>query len=200
MKKISVFVFCIAFLLGSCQWYAINKYHLKKEFHFDSKKKYFEYLVKKNICAPNRILYLDSSHFLPFMLNEVMEDSSCIYLGCYVNDSIVIKKGTALSDNKSCISILNKEIKHTLSMVVFPDSICKKTNNLCDYKFKKLIDDRVKRFNYYNHKKNIFLFYNYAFGSYYDSLYKEMFAFEKNNPEHVAFYLICLDGVYKLKQ
>ncbi len=177
----------------------MKKYHLKKEFHFSSKKKYFDYLVKKNICAPNRILYLDSSHFLPFILNEVMKDSNCIYLGCYLNDSIVIKKGIALSENKSCISILNNEIKYELSMVAFPDSNCKKANNLCDYKLKKLCDDGVKKFNYYNHKKIVFLFYNYAFGSYYDSLYKEVLAFEKNNPEHVAFYLICLDGVYKLK-
>ena len=197
MKKI--FVYAICFTLFGCSAYTIKKYHLENKFEYKDKKSFLVYLKNKNIFSESQYLYLDSSTYIKFIYEKVQQDSSSIYQGCYINDSLLINRSRFLNENTSCGSRIEKEIASNFLLKNFPDSILLKENKMSDYKIKYLINDAP--FDINKNKKDITLFFLYSsvFGTYYDNLFKKINKLHLSLENSTQVYVICIDPIYHLK-
>lgn len=197
MKKI--FVYAICFTLFGCSAYTIKKYHLENKFEYKDKKSFLVYLKNKNIFSESQYLYLDSSTYIKFIYEKVQQDSSAIYQGCYINDSVLINRSRFLNENTSCGSRIEKEIASNFLLKNFPDSILLKENKMSDYKIKYLINDAP--FDINKNKKDITLFFLYSsvFGTYYDNLFKKINKLHLSLENSTQVYVICIDPIYHLK-
>lgn len=197
MKKI--FVYAICFTLFGCSAYTIKKYHLENKFEYKDKKSFLVYLKNKNIFSESQYLYLDSSTYIKFIYEKVQQDSSAIYQGCYINDSVLINRSRFLNENTSCGSRIEKEIASNFLLKNFPDSILLKENKMSDYKIKYLINDEP--FDINKNKKDVTLFFLYSsvFGTYYDNLFKKINKLHLSLENSTQVYVICIDPVYHLK-
>ena len=197
MKKI--FVYAICFTLFGCSAYTIKKYHLENKFEYKDKKSFLVYLKNKNIFSESQYLYLDSSTYIKFIYEKVQQDSSAIYQGCYINDSVLINRSRFLNENTSCGSRIEKEIASNFLLKNFPDSILLKENKMSDYKIKYLINDEP--FDINKNKKDVTLFFLYSsvFGTYYDNLFKKINKLHLSLENSTQVYVICIDPIYHLK-
>lgn len=197
MKKI--FVYAICFTLFGCSAYTIKKYHLENKFEYKDKKSFLVYLKNKNIFSESQYLYLDSSTYIKFIYEKVQQDSSAIYQGCYINDSVLINRSRFLNENTSCGSRIEKEIASNFLLKNFPDSILLKENKMSDYKIKYLINDAP--FDINKNKKDVTLFFLYSsvFGTYYDNLFKKINKLHLSLENSTQVYVICIDPIYHLK-
>jgi len=164
MKKILIYAIC--FTLFGCNAYTIKKYHLENKFEYKDKKSFLVYLKNKNIFSESQYLYLDSSTYIKFIYEKVQQDSSAIYQGCYINDSVLINRSRFLNENTSCGSRIEKEIASNFLLKNFPDSILIKENKMSDYKIKYLINDEPFDINKNKKDDTLFFLYSSAFGTY----------------------------------
>ena len=194
-----IFVYAIWFTLFGCSAYTIKKYHLENKFEYKDKKSFLVYLKNKNIFSESQYLYLDSSTYIKFIYEKVQQDSSAIYQGCYINDSVLINRSRFLNENTSCGSRIEKEIASNFLLKNFPDSILLKENKMSDYKIKYLINDAP--FDINKNKKDITLFFLYSsvFGTYYDNLFKKINKLHLSLENSTQVYVICIDPIYHLK-
>ena len=194
-----IFVYAICFTLFGCSAYTIKKYHLENKFEYKDKKSFLVYLKNKNIFSESQYLYLDSSTYIKFIYEKVQQDSSAIYQGCYINDSVLINRSRFLNENTSCGSRIEKEIASNFLLKNFPDSILLKENKMSDYKIKYLINDAP--FDINKNKKDITLFFLYSsvFGTYYDNLFKKINKLHLSLENSTQVYVICIDPIYHLK-
>lgn len=195
----NIFVYAICFTLFGCSAYTIKKYHLENKFEYKDKKSFLVYLKNKNIFSESQYLYLDSSTYIKFIYEKVQQDSSAIYQGCYINDSVLINRSRFLNENTSCGSRIEKEIASNFLLKNFPDSILLKENKMSDYKIKYLINDAP--FDINKNKKDITLFFLYSsvFGTYYDNLFKKINKLHLSLENSTQVYVICIDPIYHLK-
>ena len=194
-----IFVYAICFTLFGCSAYTIKKYHLENKFEYKDKKSFLVYLKNKNIFSESQYLYLDSGTYIKFIYEKVQQDSSAIYQGCYINDSVLINRSRFLNENASCGSRIEKEIASNFLLKNFPDSILLKENKMSDYKIKYLINDEP--FDINKNKKDVTLFFLYssAFGTYYDNLFKKINKLHLSLKNSTQVYVICIDPIYHLK-
>lgn len=194
-----IFVYAIWFTLFGCSAYTIKKYHLANKFEYKDKKSFLVYLKNKNIFSESQYLYLDSSTYIKFIYEKVQQDSSAIYQGCYINDSVLINRSRFLNENTSCGSRIEKEIASNFLLKNFPDSILLKENKMSDYKIKYLINDAP--FDINKNKKDVTLFFLYSsvFGTYYDNLFKKINKLHLSLENSTQVYVICIDPIYHLK-
>ncbi len=194
-----IFVYAICFTLFGCSAYTIKKYHLENKFEYKDKKSFLVYLKNKNIFSESQYLYLDSSTYIKFIYEKVQQDSSAIYQGCYINDSVLINRSRFLNENASCGSRIEKEIASNFLLKNFPDSILIKENKMSDYKIKYLINDEP--FDINKNKKDVTLFFLYSsvFGTYYDNLFKKINKLHLSLENSTQVYVICIDPIYHLK-
>ena len=195
----NIFVYAICFTLFGCSAYTIKKYHLENKFEYKDKKSFLVYLKNKNIFSESQYLYLDSSTYIKFIYEKVQQDSSAIYQGCYINDSVLINRSRFLNENTSCGSRIEKEIASNFLLKNFPDSILLKENKMSDYKIKYLINDAP--FDINKNKKDVTLFFLYSsvFGTYYDNLFKKINKLHLSLENSTQVYVICIDPIYHLK-
>ena len=195
----NIFVYAICFTLFGCSAYTIKKYHLENKFEYKDKKSFLVYLKNKNIFSESQYLYLDSSTYIKFIYEKVQQDSSAIYQGCYINDSVLINRSRFLNENTSCGSRIEKEIASNFLLKNFPDSILLKENKMSDYKIKYLINDEP--FDINKNKKDVTLFFLYSsvFGTYYDNLFKKINKLHLSLENSTQVYVICIDPIYHLK-
>ncbi len=178
--------------------YAVKKYHLERDFNFKDKQSFLNYLNRKKIFDENQLLYLDSASYLNFYLEKLQQDSSVIYQGCYLNDSICINRSRFLSENTSCMGRIQNEVALNLSLSTYPDSILVKVKNISSYTLRYLKNDAVFNISAFQKKIKIFLVYTYATGTYYDSLYKDILAINKSNNSNAEVFIICIDPLHTL--
>ena len=195
----NIFVYAICFTLFGCSAYTIKKYHLENKFEYKDKKSFLVYLKNKNIFSESQYLYLDSGTYIKFIYEKVQQDSSAIYQGCYINDSVLINRSRFLNENTSCGSRIEKEIASNFLLKNFPDSILLKENKMSDYKIKYLINDEP--FDINKNKKDVTLFFLYSsvFGTYYDNLFKKINKLHLSLENSTQVYVICIDPIYHLK-
>lgn len=194
----NLFFFLLTVSMISCRYYAVMKYHLNNSYDFKTKSKYLDAFNKKNIGESFNLLYIDSADYLRFYIHELSNDSTLAYLGCFLNDSIAIRKSEFLSDNTSCSGRIQNEIKTNLKMNI--DSIkynCKKAV-ISDYKFREVATGNIVNFNSEDEIK-IILIYTTGFGSYYDDLYKWINNSKNESNSKSKVYFISIDPVYQLK-
>ncbi len=196
IKLIFLFFFCLGFV--ACKMYTVKKYHLERNFNFKDRQSFLNYLNKKNLFDEHQLLYLDSASYLSFYLEKLQQDSSVIYQGCYLNDSICINRSRFLSENTSCMGRIQKEVAANLSLTTFPDSILVKVKNISSYTLRYLKDDAIFNISAYQKKIKLFLVYTYATGTYYDSLYKDILAINKLNNSNADIFIICIDPLHTL--
>ena len=196
IKLIFLLFFCLGFV--ACKMYAVKKYHLERDFNFKDKMSFLNYLNRKKIFDENQLLYLDSASYLNFYLEKLQQDSSVIYQGCYLNDSICINSSRFLSENTSCMGRIQNEVALNLSLSTYPDSILVKVKNISSYTLRYLKNDAVFNISAFQKKIKIFLVYTYATGTYYDSLYKDILAINKSNNSNAEVFIICIDPLHTL--
>jgi hypothetical protein len=171
---------------------------LERKFDFKDKASFLKYLKSKKIFDEHHILYVDADSYQNFINEKLQQDSSLVYQGCYLNDSVYISRSNLLQENTSCMGRIDNEIDANLKRAVFPDSLLINGKSVSSYHLKHINDNSPF---YINTKKriNLLLVYAYSLGTYYDDLYRKIVLLSKQNETTVDTYLICIDPVYLLK-
>lgn len=190
-------VVCIT--IFSCQTLAKNKYDIGRTFSFRSKQAYYDYLKKKSFLPAGNILYPDSASYVKFTVEKIQQDSSLVYQGTYLNDSVYVKKSSFLQDNKSCSGRIQGEIETNISLDNYPDSILKKGTKMSSYNLYHLQNNQPFNVNSGSGKLKIYLLYAYGFGTYYDNFFKDVNEIQKKYAHKAELYFICLEPLYFLK-
>jgi len=198
MKKV-----CLFFLLltgwCSCKFYAMKKYQLNKQFDFITKSSYLQFMMKRNIGAQQNFLYLDSTSYGNFLMDKIQEDSAVLYLGCYLNDSTSFLKSSFFTQNTSCSGRIEKEVLSNLAYKENDPLHFKKVRKLSAYKMHRLIKNDIFNINHDEKRIKLFLLYSHSYGTYYDSLIKNLKELVKQNEADISMYIICIDPLYSLK-
>ena len=198
MKKV-----CLFFLLltgwCSCKFYAIKKYQLNKQFDFITKSSYLQFMMKRNIAEQQNFLYLDSASYEKFLREKIQEDSTVLYLGCYLNDSSCFSKSSFFTQNTSCSGRIEKEVLSNLAYKEKDPLHFKKVQKLSTYKMHPLINNEVFSINHDEKRIKLFLLYSHSYGTYYDPLIKNLKELVKQNEADISMYIICIDPLYSLK-
>lgn len=186
-------------LFVSCKMYTYKKYQIGKQFDFKNKSSYLQNIERKNIFPADHILYIDSASYLRFVSEKIQQDSSVIYLGCFLNDSIIIKRSEFLNDNTSCAARMLNEIRSHAAMKDFPDSMLSAVEKLSSYKLIRLGNGSLFTLNNETKKMNVFLNYTYQVGTYYDEFYKSIMEIQKEHSPTMDVYVVCIDYLSNLK-
>lgn len=193
---IPLYLVCLMALTG-CKSYVNHKYHLQRTFDFKSRHEYLQYLVSVKPFDAAHILYADAEDYQRFISEKLQQDSSVVYQGCYLNDSVCLNRSSKLSQNTSCMGRIDDEIISIFGMNEFPDSMLVNTNKISSYHLKRMSDDSL--FQPHPDKKfSILLAYSYSLGTYYDGLYKKVASLNRKHPDASDVYLISIDPVYLL--
>lgn len=176
----------------ACKMYTYKKYHIEKPTSLKTRADYVKHMSSRNLFPLNQVLFIDSASYISFITEKVQQDSSVVYVGSYLNDSIVIKRTDLLNENTSCSSRMLNEIRHNISMKTLPDSILITEKKLSSYKLYHLSDGRPFRFND-NGKIHIILNYTSLIGTYYDDFYKRVMEIQQENSTSTEVYVIILD-------
>ncbi len=188
---------CI-FLL-SCSSYAKKKFKLERKFNFESKEDFKKYIYKNRLFPEDNILYIDTSSLYGFFVDKMKGGSAGVYLGTYLNDSSFIKSGSFLEENTSCKGRVEDEILRNVNLKEIPDSIVKKGKKMSSYKLYHLSNNKLFDINKHSKRHKVFLMYAHAFGTYYDSMYKEVLSIQQKNSSEVGVFIVVADPVQMLK-
>ena len=189
----------IAFGLASCKMYAVKKYHLQKQQLDHDKKTYRAFIHTKSGVDYSNVIYLDSLSYYTFLKETYISSTSPILLGCYVNDSAIIKTSNFFNENTSCSGRIEQEIEASLQVngielqkrTVFP--------RISSYRFRFIESDSLFFFNKPQKSVTVFLAISSSFGSYYDDLYKSINRLFVAYKDKMNLYFIVVDPFWKLK-
>ena len=184
-------IICVT-IITSCKFYTFHKYHLGNKFHYKDKVSLLNHLVDNVVFEKDKILYLDSSHYFDFIVNKVQHDSSLFYLGCYLNDSTVVKMSDLLNGNTSCSGRIKNEIEDNFSIKIFDQNNMLATTKLSRFQLKRLSSNEIINIDDSDKKIKIFFTYSYKFGTYYDSFFKEI-KLLNTKYKTADLYLVCID-------
>ncbi|MCP9753030.1 hypothetical protein EGI32_18925 [Ferruginibacter sp. HRS2-29] len=179
-------------IFSGCIKMAVKKYKLGRQFGDIKKEEYLRQISIENAVDPSLFLYPDSASYIPFGSSSSIN----LYYGCFINDSVSIKKSDFLLDNQSCIGRINKEIENIIISRQI-DSFAKDTGiNLSRLNFLRLADDQKVKLVNGEKKLSIILIYMYAFGTYYKGLYKEITDVCKKYEQYCDLHIISMDPIY----
>ena len=193
--------FTLMFLLiafSGCKLYVNHKFNLDRKFDFKDKASFLKYLNSKKIFDESHILYIEADGYQSFINEKLQQDSSIVYQGCYINDSVYISRSSLLNENTSCMGRIDLEIAANLKRTTIPDSLLISGKRISSYHLKHLNDNTPFYMNPQK-KINLLMVYAYSLGTYYDELYQKIMLLTKENETLADTYLICVDPVYLLK-
>jgi hypothetical protein len=198
MKPLQIWLLFIVIAFSECKLYVNQKFHLERKFDFKDKASFLNYLCAKKLFDENHILYIDSDGYQNFINEKLQQDSSIVYQGCYINDSVYINRSSLLNENTSCMGRIDLEIAANFNRTIIPDSLLISGKRISSYHLKHLNDNTPF---YMNPRKkiNLLMVYAYSLGTYYDELYRKIMLLTKENETLADTYLICVDPVYLLK-
>ena len=198
MKLYKIILLFLLIVFSGCKLYVNHKFHLERKFDFKDKASFLKYLKSKKIFDENHILYIGADGYQSFINEKLQQDSSIMYQGCYVNDSVYINRSSLLNENTSCMGRIDLEIAANFKRTKIPDSLLIIGKSISSYHLKHLNDNTPF---YMNPKKkiNLLLVYAYSLGTYYDELYRKIKLLTKENETIADTYLICVDPIYLLK-
>jgi hypothetical protein len=198
MKPYKIILLFLLIIFSECKLYVNQKFHLERKFDFKDKASFLKYLKSKKIFDENHILYVGADGYQSFINEKLQQDSSIMYQGCYVNDSVYINRSSLLNENTSCMGRIDLEIASNFKRTVIPDSLLIAGKKISGYHLKYLNTNTPFYMNP-EKKINLLLVYAYSLGTYYDELYRKIMLLTKENETIADTYLICLDPIYLLK-
>lgn len=198
MRRYKFNLMLLLLALSSCKLYVNHKFNLNRKFVFKDKASYLKYINSKKLFDDNHVLYIDTDGYQSFINEKLQQDSSIVYQGCYINDSVYINRSNLLNENTSCMGRIDLEIDANFKRTSFPDSILITGKSISSYHLKHLKDNTP--FNLNPQKKiTLIMVYAYSLGTYYNELYRKIMLLTKENETLADTYLICVDPVYLLK-
>ena len=200
MNKI---IWILSMLIGisifSCNPALKKIYKLDRQFSFKTRQDYIDFIQQPAVLDVNQVIYLDSASYVKFGIESLQQDSSMVYFGSFLNDSVCIKKSQLLKDKQSCYGRMLHDIENVISLKSYNDSLLSKKINLKKYNMYSLAGDKKIAFSTSPDKIKVILIYGYSLGTYYNKFYKEIRQTQKNNPDKINLYIITMDPVYRLK-
>ena len=196
MNKIFI-SFCFLILFSSCKILFKKAYHMGAHMNYKTKSAYISYLKRKHFPI-DKIVFLDSVTYLKFA-EFIAKDASNVYYGAFVNDSTQLKKSAYIYNNQSCSGRMNNEIDSILKLSVFPDLALVYNPVFIKYPLHYLNNNKLLQGIISNKKILICLFYSYTQGTYYNKLYREIFAAVKEHENWADLLIITLDNVSYIK-
>ena len=197
MKRYKITLLFLIIVISGCKLYVNHKFHLERKFDFKDKSSFLKYLKSKKIFDENHILYVGAEGYQNFIIEKLQQDSSIMYQGCYVNDSVYINRSSLLNENTSCMGRIDLEIAANFKRTTIPDSLLITGKRISSYHLKYLSDNSTFYMNPQK-KINLMLVYAYSLGTYYDELYRKIMLLTEENEAIADTYLICVDPVYLL--
>ncbi len=197
MKRYKITLLFLIIVISGCKLYVNQKFHLERKFEFKDKSSFLKYLKSKKIFDENHILYVGAEGYQNFIIEKLQQDSSIMYQGCYVNDSVYINRSSLLNENTSCMGRIDLEIAANFKRTTIPDSLLITGKRISSYHLKYLSDNSTFYMNPQK-KINLMLVYAYSLGTYYDELYRKIMLLTEENESIADTYLICVDPVYLL--
>ncbi len=197
MKPYKITLLFLLIVFSGCKLYVNHKFHLERKFEFKDKSSFLKYLKSKKIFDENHILYVGAEGYQNFIIEKLQQDSSIMYQGCYVNDSVYINRSSLLNENTSCMGRIDFEIAANFKRTRIPDSLLITGKSISSYHLKYLSDNSDFYMNPQK-KINLMLVYAYSLGTYYDELYRKIMLLTEENEAIADTYLICVDPVYLL--
>ncbi|MBU3713540.1 MAG: hypothetical protein FGM46_01170 [Ferruginibacter sp.] len=194
-----IFIIVCAGGLLSCTAFIKQKYGLQRPFRFDTKKDFLRVIEKENLFPSKNILYIDSSSVIDFFQDMVQKENISIYIGAYLNDTILIKRSDYLNENESCRGRIENEMLLNTYRKEYPDSLKIKTKKFSSYKLCRLSNNSAFVIDKDLGKLTFFLLYSYSSGTYYRPLYQKAFELQHNNPDNIDIYIISTDPIQWLK-
>lgn len=199
MNKIIFLTGSIIVFLCSCSVLLKRIYKIDKKFSFETRNEYLQYIRKNGNLDINQVGYMDSLSYLKFGFEGLQNDSTVIYFGSFINDSVSIKKSVHLTDNQACYSRMFAEIQNVLALKNYDDSLLKNNFNFLKYNIYSLAGNKRISFSGDNKKIRIVLLYSYSFGNYYNKFYNEVRQIQKENAGAVGLTIITMDPICYLK-
>jgi len=171
---------------------------MNKPFAFKQKTEFIKHINKKKLFKIKQVLFIDKASYTKFIEEKLVDDSTSFYVGTYLNDSTVVKRSQFLNGNTSCSRRIEDEIKQNLTKNNFNDADLKQVSKLSDYTLRYLSNNEVFDITADKKSSKIFITYTYAYGKWYDNLYKEINNLQQLNNQNTNVYLVCLDPIYNL--
>ena len=155
MRPYKFTLMCLLIAFSGCKLYVNKKFDLERKFDFKDKASFLKYLKSKKIFDENHILYVDADGYQNFINEKLQQDSSIMYQGCYLNDSVYINRSSLLNENTSCMGRIDLEIASNFKRTIIPDSLLITGKRISGYHLKYLSNN--KSF-YMNPEKKINLY------------------------------------------
>jgi hypothetical protein len=174
-------------------------YGIEKPLPFKTKEQYIGYLKESGDFDMNQVLYLDSSSYYKMGSEILPSDSSVAFLGCFLNDSISIRKSPFLIENQSCYGRMLQDIESAMEQEHYDDSILNKNIQIGKFNLYPLMGG--KKFNCSGNpeKLKIILLYGFFFGKYYKRFYREIAEIQRKNSVKADLYIFSMDPVCYLQ-
>jgi hypothetical protein len=166
-------------------------FHVNRKFTFTNRTDYLQFLNKSFALKPEQIVYLDSSSERRFF-SQINTGEVSEYFGSFINDSVEIKKSAFLKENVACIGRILREIDAKSGSIA--DSLLGVNNTMKQFRLWNAKTDQQLDLNS-DRKVKVFLLYSYGFGTYFNSLYKDIAEVSKNKSDNLSVYIISLDPV-----
>lgn len=199
MKYLTLIIsICLPFFI-SCQYYAIKTYKIHRKCPFEKKHDYELFIQKDAVLQDCNMLVLNESSFSSFYTERLQKNGSSIYIGAFVNDSIMIKNSTYLMEKPDCSHRITEVINEISNRIIFPDTLLTKTKKISSYDMIQIHKSDNQQLENPEAKIKIYLSYSYAYGNYYYALYKKINAICRQSHYKIELYLISLDPYYRWK-
>jgi len=176
-----------------------KKYSIGTENQITERGAYIDFIKQKKFFPVEQMLYTSRKGYIPFHFNVMQRDSSIVYMGTYINDSLRILKPEFLQDNQSCSGRLQTEIERILQANPAVAFKTENTEPLAIYDLHYLINKEPFLLSKSGNKQHIFLIFSQGYGTYYNQFYKDVEKFYQQYASKANLYVITLEPVYQFK-
>lgn len=170
-------------------------YGIEKPLPFKTKEQYAGFLKRSGDFDMNQVLCMDSSSYYKMGSEILPSDSSIVFLGCFLNDSISIRKSPFLKENQSCYGRMLQDIKTALAWEHYGDSLLNKDIHIGKFNLYPLMGGKKINCSDDPEKLKIILLYGYSFGKYYKRFYKQIAEIQRKNSAKADLYILSMDPV-----
>lgn len=193
MKNNHYFLFiCLSgILLCGCKSWVGKKYEFNRPFNYAGKHDFLNKLHQRNIDS-NFLFVTNHSSFTP-LINWLGHNNPPIYIGTFINDSVMLKRSDFLKDNQSCMGRLEQEISQHLQLLQTNTPAALDTMTLFNNIRLYQLSSGKQRSSLYTGKPTVVMFYLDAIGTYYDDLFKDIRKVSQQFQGEVDFLFLCCD-------
>lgn len=190
-KNLLRLIICSGIILCSCKSWVSKKYGFNRPFNYAGKHDFLAKLHQRNIDS--NCIYVTNPTGLNPLIYWLGTNNPPLYIGLFMNDSVMLKRSDFLKDNQSCMGRLENEISQNLEQIrsntAVPFDTLAILNSIPMYQ----LSSGKRRNSLISGKPTLFMYYLDGRGTYYDDLFKEVDRIYQQQKGTVDLVILCCD-------